>query len=71
MPMLKSRQDDKRLAWLMGQLASTRQRFEAAPHERIDEIREDKNIPAAILCGSLSHDEVWDRSDIDLVAQAG
>ncbi len=51
----------------MGQLASTHQRFEAALHELIDEIREDKNILAAILCGSLSHDEVWDKSDIDLV----
>ena len=31
------------------------------------QIREDRHILAAILCGSLSHDEVWDKSDIDLV----
>lgn len=31
------------------------------------EIRRDRSILAAILCGSLSHDTVWDKSDIDLV----
>ena len=30
-------------------------------------MREDRSILAAILCGSLSHDTVWARSDIDLV----
>jgi predicted nucleotidyltransferase len=30
-------------------------------------IREDRSILAAILCGSMSHDVVWARSDIDLV----
>ena len=33
----------------------------------VAQIREDRHILAAILCGSLSHDEVWDKSDIDLV----
>ena len=44
-----------------------RQRFEAALDTLVEEIREDNHILAAILCGSLSHDEVWDKSDIDLV----
>lgn len=31
------------------------------------QVREDHSILAAILCGSLSHDKVWDKSDVDLV----
>jgi len=30
-------------------------------------VKRDHSILAAILCGSLSHDTVWDKSDIDLV----
>jgi len=30
-------------------------------------VREDRSVLAAILCGSLSHDMVWAKSDIDLV----
>ncbi len=30
-------------------------------------LREDRSVLAAILCGSLSHDRVWEQSDIDLV----
>ena len=44
-----------------------RVRFERALDSLIEEVREDRHILAAILCGSLSHDEVWDKSDIDLV----
>lgn len=33
----------------------------------IARVRQDRSILAAILCGSLSHDTVWDKSDIDLV----
>ena len=44
-----------------------RARFEAALDRLIEEVQEDDHILAAILCGSLSHDEVWDKSDIDLV----
>lgn len=51
----------------MSEASSTRQRFESATDELIADVRQDPNILAAILCGSLSHDEVWDRSDIDLV----
>jgi len=43
------------------------QRFRAALEALVEQIREDRAILAAILCGSLSHDMVWARSDIDLV----
>ncbi|MCY3840660.1 MAG: hypothetical protein OXH09_18770, partial [Gammaproteobacteria bacterium] len=52
---------------MLGKSPVARQRFEAALDSLVDEIREDNHILAAILCGSLSHDEVWDKSDIDLV----
>lgn len=32
----------------------------------MSQIRQDRSILAAILCGSLSHDTVWAKSDIDL-----
>lgn len=41
-------------------------RFTHALDELIAEIREDRSILAAALCGSLSHDAVWKHSDIDL-----
>ena len=47
--------------------AIARARFEAALKRLLEEISQDNHILAAILCGSLSHDEVWDKSDIDLV----
>ena len=50
-------------------MASTtaRDRFNAAFHALIGQVKRDRSILAAILCGSLSHDTVWDKSDIDLV----
>ena len=42
-------------------------RFRAALDALVEQIREDRAVLAAILCGSLSHDMVWARSDIDLV----
>ena len=44
-----------------------RQRFQAALDTLLDQVREDRHILAAVLCGSLSHDQVYERSDIDLV----
>jgi hypothetical protein len=41
--------------------------FTAALNSLVDDIRKDRSILAVILCGSLSHDTVWARSDIDLV----
>jgi len=44
-----------------------RQQFTAALDALVDEVRKDRSILAAVLCGSLSHDTVWTKSDIDLV----
>src|SRR3954447_6726252 len=41
--------------------------FAAALDGLIQQVRKDKSVVAAVLCGSLSHDQVWARSDIDLV----
>jgi len=46
--------------------ATTEKRFTDALHQLIARIRADQSILAAILCGSLAHDTVWDKSDIDL-----
>jgi hypothetical protein len=46
---------------------SVPQAFAAALDRVVRQIRKDTSIVAAILCGSLSHDTVWARSDIDLV----
>ena len=46
---------------------STEQRFTAALDALVEQVRQDRSILAAVLCGSLSHDTVWARSDIDLV----
>jgi hypothetical protein len=43
------------------------QRFAAALDALVADIKCDRSILAALLCGSLSHDVVWDKSDIDLV----
>ena len=43
------------------------QQFTAALDALIEQVKGDRSILAAILCGSLSHDTVWARSDIDLV----
>jgi uncharacterized protein len=43
------------------------QKFIEALEELVAEVKRDKSILAAILCGSLSHDVVWAKSDIDLL----
>ena len=43
------------------------ERFHAALETLVGAIKQDRSILAAILCGSLSHDTVWEKSDIDLV----
>jgi predicted nucleotidyltransferase len=42
-------------------------RFTAALASVIEQVKGDRSILAAVLCGSLSHDTVWAKSDIDLV----
>jgi predicted nucleotidyltransferase len=44
-----------------------RREFTAALDALVDEIKKDRSILAVVLCGSLSHDTVWAKSDIDLV----
>lgn len=41
--------------------------FRSALDALAGQVREDRSVLAAILCGSLSHDTVWEKSDIDLV----
>jgi len=43
------------------------ERFTEALKTLIARVKEDRSVLAAILCGSLSHDTVWSKSDIDLV----
>ena len=45
---------------------AVRQHFTAALDALVADLKQDRSILAAILCGSLSHDTVWSRSDIDL-----
>ncbi|HSQ31180.1 MAG TPA: nucleotidyltransferase domain-containing protein [Gemmatimonadaceae bacterium] len=42
------------------------QTFTRALDALVAQIKQDRTVLAAILCGSLSHDTVWDKSDIDL-----
>ena len=46
---------------------AVRRQFIAALDALVAQIKEDRSVLAAILCGSLAHDTVWARSDIDLV----
>jgi uncharacterized protein len=43
------------------------QKFNAAVNALLEHLKDDRSVLAAILCGSLSHDTVWDKSDIDLM----
>lgn len=45
---------------------SVEKRFTEALEELVAEVKQDRSVLAAILCGSLSHDTVWAKSDIDL-----
>jgi hypothetical protein len=42
-------------------------KFSVALDALVEQVRADRSVLAAILCGSLSHDTVWAKSDIDLV----
>ena len=46
---------------------TAREKFGAALDALVDRVKGDRSVLAVILCGSLSHDTVWDKSDIDLV----
>jgi len=49
------------------QAKSVHQAFTIALDALVDQIKHDRAILAVVLCGSLSHDTVWAKSDIDLV----
>src|SRR3954463_15055670 len=42
-------------------------KFRTALGALVELVKQDRSVLAAILCGSLSHDKVWARSDIDLL----
>jgi len=48
-------------------LDTIERRFTSALDALVGQVRKDSSVLAAILCGSLSHDTVWEKSDIDLV----
>ena len=47
--------------------ATVQQTFRDALDALVEQVKADRTVLAAILCGSLSHDTVWEKSDIDLV----
>jgi uncharacterized protein len=54
----------------MSDTAAIRARFTGALDTLVAQLKDDRSVLAAILCGSLSHDTVWAKSDIDLVLVA-
>ena len=48
-------------------LETLERRFTEALDALVSHVGKDSAVLAAILCGSLSHDTVWEKSDIDLV----
>jgi hypothetical protein len=48
-------------------IPAIRKQFTRALDDLVAQVKTDRTILAAILCGSLSHDTVWAKSDIDLV----
>src|SRR5688572_18440467 len=48
-------------------VVKVRETFDEALAVLIEQVKRDSSILAAILCGSLSHDTVWSKSDIDLL----
>jgi hypothetical protein len=47
-------------------VSDLQQKYVSALDELVAQLKRDRSILAAILCGSLSHDTVWEKSDIDL-----
>lgn len=46
---------------------SIQQGFRVALDALVEQVKKDRSVLAAVLCGSLSYDKVWAKSDIDLV----
>ena len=47
--------------------ATVQNTFSKALDTLVEQVKPDRSILATILCGSLSHDTVWEKSDIDLM----
>lgn len=47
--------------------AAVEKRYRDALDSLVTKVKKDRNIIAAILCGSMSYDQIWDKSDIDLL----
>src|SRR5690349_12999640 len=47
--------------------APVREAFAEAVAALVERVKLDRSVLAAILCGSMSHDTVWAKSDVDLV----
>lgn len=54
-------------SWSQPSPTSAHDKFTTALQALIEDVKRDRSVLAAILCGSLSYDTVWDKSDIDLV----
>ena len=52
---------------MMESQAAVEKRYRDALDSLVTKVQKDRNIIAAILCGSMSYDQVWDKSDIDLL----
>src|SRR6187455_879601 len=53
--------------WVSDVPTDIQQRFANALEALVAELKTDRSVLATILCGSLSHDVVWEKSDIDLI----
>src|SRR5690348_1790823 len=58
---IRSRQNQERMTQ-----RTVAEKFTAALDALVNDLEKDRSVLAAILCGSLSHDTVWEKSDIDL-----
>lgn len=50
----------------MMNLPNIQERYKDAVNSFIERIRDDPNVIAVIVCGSLSYDTVWEKSDVDM-----
>jgi len=46
--------------------AELKERFNAAVDSFVGKVKEDPNVIAVIVCGSVAYDVVWEKSDIDM-----
>ncbi|WP_342423580.1 helix-turn-helix domain-containing protein [Paenibacillus sp. FSL E2-0178] len=46
--------------------AELKNRYLAATEEFVEKVKDDPNVIAVVLCGSLAYDQVWEKSDIDM-----